>query len=493
MIGTLVLAVLTAGPVVGVRAAPAQETSEVLRLDFETRIDGRPSRTPPADSRDGRGGRQAAGWGPVLTQQALHPGSGTMTEPPAGNVPPEAGPGPETLRFYVIHIGGYGKGTQTGYWEEFMVYAPAQTKPRPLLVVFHKWGVGWADARDNTEFFQEGMRRRWHVVCQLGASGVHLSSLESQQNTEHALQWVFDNFNVDKNRIYGIGFSMGGGAVANYAARHVDPKDHMFAAIVNHTGMMSHSDTFLNSPSGAQDVFEFWFDDPPDPFKMARSSLIDFDPQTLVVDDQTDVVRNLKHVPIKVMRATSEPLPTAYLTVQNDVFAQHLASLGGSVLQEFIPYSGHSWAMLNEPGVCAWLGNWNLRIPTNGDTLADHDGTYFYFDIEQEAPGAFTPFSWSINETQNKVLIWNTENLQRVSVDLLGAGLSVTQTLHVVLEADDGNADECLLNGWPSTPSEVRREGVVQPIGSTWSYNAVMQQITIQEWEPAIRQWYVDP
>jgi pimeloyl-ACP methyl ester carboxylesterase len=503
MIGTLVLTILSAGlapapPEPGAAVAPM-----ALHLDFERRIDGRSERpmradeAGHADDRRPRTGGSGSGAGvdgpPTFTQSnGSHPGSGSMGPPGGFNLPPEAGPGPENLKFYVIHIGGFGKGTKTGFWEEFMVYAPSPANPRPLLMIFHKWGVGWADARDNTEFFNEGIRRKWNVMCQLGASGVHVSSIPSQQNTAVAMGWVLDNFNVDKERLYAVGFSMGGGAAGNYAARHLDPKDHMIAAFVDHTGMISHADTYANTQNG-HPVFEFWYGMPPDPFEMARTSLVEFDPQTLVVNTQNDMARNLTHVPTKVMYASNEPAGTAYLTVQNQVFRQHLASLGGTVVEEEVPFTGHEWSMLDEKAVCSWLANWTLRIPKNADTLADEDGTYFYFNVVQDTPGAFTPFSWSINETLNKVLVWKTENLQRISVDVVGAGLDVGQTLQVVLKANDGLADECRVKGWPLLPIEVRRDGVPQLIDTTWSYNSVAQLLIINEFDPATHIWEIDP
>jgi len=499
MVGTLFFLALATGAGTPARD-PAPPLHEALQLDFEIRIDGLAERAP---DRGDRGGVPPGvdGAGPAVTQvSGAHPGSGGMTSPPGYNLPPEAGPGPENLRFYVIHIGGFGKGTKTGFWEEFMLYAPAPSKPRPLLVVFHKYNVGWADARDNTEFFAEGIRRRWYIMCQLGASGRHLSSIESQQNTEVALNWVFANFNIDMNRIYGVGFSMGGGAVANYAARHLDPKDHMFAAILVHTGIMSHNDTYLNSVQ-TQFVFEYWFGNPPgvgnplDPFAMARSSLIDFHPQTLVVNTQNDMARNLTHVPTKVTYASNEPAPTAYLTVQNQVFAQHLSSppLSGNVLTEVVPFSGHSWDMIDEAAVCSWLANWDLRVPANARTLADRDGPYFFFDIAQETPGSLTPFKWSINEAENKIVVYKTQNLKRVEIDLQDAGLSTTQMLRVVLEADDGNADRFRVIGWPSEPSEVRRDTILQPINTTWTFSTGPEGLTINEFDPGLHDWNIYP
>ena len=59
-----------------------------------------------------------------------HPGSGSMTAPPGGT------DAPDIPTYQLVHFGGFGQGTQTGYWEEAVVYAPDQSKPRPMLVLF---------------------------------------------------------------------------------------------------------------------------------------------------------------------------------------------------------------------------------------------------------------------------------------------------------------------------------------------------------------------
>jgi hypothetical protein len=232
---------------------------------------------------------------------------------------------------------------------------------------------------------------------------------------------------------------------------------------------------------------------PADPWEMKRSSVIDFDPQTLVVDPTTDLARNLTHVQVKVSWITNEPPTTAYLTTQSNVFFDHLAARGGSPIMEIVPYTEHSWEGLDEKTTMKFLEKWTLRVPTNADTLADRPGRYFYFTIEQDVPDAFTPFSWSINDTQNKVLIWKTENLEQVDVDVAATGLSTAAPFRVVLETNDGLADKVILQGWPSDPTDVVRDGVSQVGLGTYAYDAQNQELLIDEWDGALHIWDITP
>ena len=443
--------------------------------------------------------RGGAGGGTVLGQGNTNLTSGKIgdrSQPSGKPGPPESEPtGGMSKLYYTVHFGGGANGTGTGYWEDFIVYAPDQTKPRPLVVVYHKYGVSQLDIWINTTFFQVATAKGWHIVAPISASGVHEGSLEGQVNTEKVVEWMLDNFNVNTDRIYGVGFSMGGGAVANFAARHLDPTEFMFAAIVNHTGSIAHIDTYNQSPA-AQNVFDFWFGNGTPgswiPFKMAQACLLNFSIHPTVVDPDTDLAGNLTHVPMKVTRASVEPLPTAYLSVQCDILVSHLTSLGADVTYEIVPFFGHSWAMLDEIKTLNWLGKRTLTLPTSQATLADVDGRFFHFTVKQDVTEAFTPFTWSVDTVQNSLSLSETGNLAEIEVDLASAGLSGTQVFTLDLSTADGQADQVSLQGWPQAPTTVFRDGI--EIFSSWSYQGPEQLLIVQEPDGTQpHQWVITP
>ena len=389
-----------------------------------------------------------------------------------------------------------------GYPERFLVHAPLdRSTPRPMLVVFHKYNVGYLDALANTHFVQEGMRRQWYVVCPLSASGVNFSSIESQVNTEAVLDWMVSNpdLNVDTSRVYGVGFSMGGGSVTNYAARHVDPGGVMFAAVVNHTGGVALKDSYANA-GAAEFVFDFWFGDgsqgSADPWKLARSSILNFDPVTLAVEDGEDLARNLLHVPMWIVRGQQDPL--AYLATQCDVLYGHMLSLGAvpgvTIRYDVVPGTEHEWATLDEADACDWLEQFTLQLPTSGRTLADEDETYFHFAVEQDAPDAFTPFEWSADALQNQLVLSQTANLARVTVDTQEAALDPSATLQVVTSTGDGLADEISLTGYATQPSAVLRDGLSVTLDVDWTWDSTTGTVGLLETDGSTRHvWDVLP
>lgn len=389
-----------------------------------------------------------------------------------------------------------------GYVERFLVHAPIdRARPRPMLVVFHKYNVGYLDALANTQFIQECMRRDWYVVCPLSASGVNFSSIESQVNTEAVLDWMVSNqdLNVDTRRVYGVGFSMGGGSLTNYAARHVDPSGVMFAAIVNHTGGVALKDSYANA-GGAEFVFDFWFGDgtpgSADPFKLARSSILNFDPVTLAVEDTEDLARNLLHVPMRIVRAQADPL--AYLATQCDVLYNHMLDLGAvqgvSLQYDVLPGTEHEWDTLDEGDACDWLEQFSLEMPNAGRTLADEDETYFFFGIEQDAPNAFSPFEWSVDNFANSLTLSKTANLTRVTVATTEAGLDPFAALQVATSTDDGLADEIVLSDYAFEPFNVLRDGLATVQGVDWTYEVPTGRVHLHETDGTARHvWDVQP
>jgi hypothetical protein len=113
-------------------------------------------------------------------------------------------------------------------------------------------------------------------------------------------------------------------------------------------------------------------------------------------------------------------------------------------------------------------------------------------DVVQDAPDQFTPFSWSVDGNQNKLLLGASENLKGVKVDFLAAGLRPTETMRLVLDTTDGLSDQVTLKGYPSTPSQIRRDGVV--IDQNWFYNTTTRNLILQEWDGTQQHvWDIDP
>ncbi len=369
------------------------------------------------------------------------------------------------------------RNTGSGYAEAFVLQIPGRVAGfAPMLVAFHRANVSHGDAFLSTNFPEECRRRGWFFVAPLGGHQRHFSSLASQINTQRVLDYVCSVYRIDRQRIYGVGFSMGGGAVATFAARHLDPDAPHFAAIINHTGTVSIAHAFANDyddndaddgpcPGGpnleAPDLMEFWNGGTPATaaFSFSRCSTIDMDPLTGQVDVLTDLARNLGQLKVMTVLATGDTHP--YLPFQTQTWVGELQRLGVDNRFVSVPYVGHSWNALDASMACDWFDPIRATEPIQGNELADEDGQPVHrFQVQQDSAGAFTPFQWYVDANANRFSVWGTKNLRCIQVDAESLGLSYAGTLRWNQMSADGSDDELLLTNVPYAPILVTRDGL---------------------------------
>jgi hypothetical protein len=472
-------------------AQPAGDEATAIQREFETEF-GRPSSRAfeqlSAAQRSafmryflrGRGAVPSTG---VVDTAMTSVGTGSGSQP-GSPILLWGDPVPGFPGLYNVALGNTG----SGYLEYFVLQVPDQvpTGPTPLLVAFHQYGVSHADVPYHTNFTQEARARGWYMIGPYAASQTNFGSLPSQVNVSAVLAWARATFSIDATRIYGVGFSMGGGGCASYAARHLDPAASMFAAIVNHTGTVSLIHAYANESFSIQLILEGWFGGSPaaQTFAYRRCSTVDIDPQTELVGVGTDMGRNLSYV--RSWMADQDPQP--YLPLQTQLFAAHMQALNPANVLTTAPGNMHSWSTLDDTAVCDWLAQYTLQEPSIGSTLADQDGAWHRFIVEQGAPGAFTPFSWFADSNANRLSLWATANLKRISVDSGPLGLVYRGLLKLNMSSADGTGDQVLFLHVPSPPISITRNG--QP-NATAVYNHQAQTLLIDEMSGSGAQWVI--
>jgi dienelactone hydrolase len=378
--------------------------------------------------------------------------------------------------------------TGSGWLEKFLLFVPLipPQQRAPVLVVFHRFGVSHWDAYFNTTLIQEARRRGWFLIAPKAAAQKSFNSLEGQINVAAAMSWVNAHYNIDPYRVYGVGFSMGGGLVTNFAARHVDPGTLMFAAIVNHTGDVSQGLTWAREyQDDASDSLEYWYGGPPasQAFNYQRCSVIDIDPATGVIGTGTDMGRNLSHIPVRDWMANNDPI--TYLQQQTTTFDAYVTGQNPNNSMTVVNANVHSWSTLDDTAVCDWLSQFTLQLPRSANTLADQDGTYFWFNVSQSAAGSFTPFSWSMDTVSNRLSLYNTVNLARVAIDVTSAGLQYAGVLKINMDTSDGTGDQVLLENLPGPPVAVTRDGA--DASGTWDPST--RTFLVDETDSAVHMW----
>jgi hypothetical protein len=377
--------------------------------------------------------------------------------------------------------------TGTPYVEVFALQVPdvQPVGPTPMLVAFHKYGVSHADVIFNTNFVQEARTRGWYLLAPIGAIQNNYGCLTSQTNVSAAIAWTRSMVPIDPTRIYGVGFSMGGGACSSFAARHFDPSGPIFAAIIDHTGSVSLWHTYANQGVDIQRQLENLFGGSPasQHFAYQQCSVVDIDPLTNLVGAGTDMARNLAYVETWMADAD----PNVYLQDETQLFFNDIHPLNPADAMTVVHGNVHSWSTLDDTAACDWLAQHVLEEPLSGTTLADRDGEWRRFTVEQDAAGAFTPFSWLSDPVANRLSLWQTANLHRLSVDPARLGLKYTGSLKLNMSSSDGTGDQVLWLHVHVPPSSVTRNG--QPAIAT--YDPVAQTLLIDEPSSAGAQWVI--
>jgi pimeloyl-ACP methyl ester carboxylesterase len=250
----------------------------------------------------------------------------------------------------------------TGKSETYWAWGPSSAMgPAPLLMLFHSYQKDHLEWQkpiwDNYDLIDEAVDRGWYVVMHDGGESSCVATPPSyttygefsfQRHTEAVISNMMCRFNIDKERVYGYGLSMGGEEALVYAARHRNPNSNQgfFAAVVNHSGYYSPiyqvSGDQQGSP-GCGPLPGCLYDGDDyctDPFKWRQATVLDLEPitcpgttyngvwppTTAEVSFYNSQIQNLARTPLRTYYADAEPL---CLRQMNDLLASWLGQYYG--------------------------------------------------------------------------------------------------------------------------------------------------------------------
>ncbi len=400
----------------------------------------------------------------------------------------------------------------------FVPDTPAGVR-RPLLTAFHGFGTTHRDIDIRTRFFLEAEERDWFLVAPLQRSvhdpsganfDINYASEQSQLHVDAVLDYVLSNYPIDTDRVYGVGFSMGGGSALSYAARHRDPRKGAFAAVVNHTGTVALRDEYRNLPTGSSvvGIMEQIFGGPPSVARFAwtQSSLIELDDQAQLVPGGQHMAVNLAHVPVQTWFNTLDQL--AHLPAQAeqlDLFMQGLPGAQHSLVT--VPggiadcgQQQHCWSSLDQTMACDWLATHRLNSsPTVGQLMIDRSGRWEYFDVEQDLVGKFSSLTYEVDSLGNSLTLRAPDNLTRIETTIADLGFSTSGAVKLSLEGFGIGPDFVQFGDISSAPVSVLRDGlpIQEDCGGTstaqsWCYDASTETLILYETLPALSSWRID-
>jgi predicted esterase len=366
--------------------------------------------------------------------------------------------------------------TGTGFDELIQYQLPEfyddQGPGHPLVVAYHGFGGSAGSVALLSTIDEECNSHNWVYLSVTGLDDQLFGSPISQQNTEAGIQYILDNFNIDEDRIYMVGFSVGGGIVANFAARHRDPEGLMIAAL----GVVSGTqDWALEYNIGVAEL-KLWlilpenFGGPPSTELFAYQQVggLYCDPASYPPASSAttlsvhSMATNLAKVPTYITYDTDDPI--LHVPHMCDELETLLLSLGGTVTKTVttdtsvpgppsIP-APHSWAVLDEVGLFNFLDGKSVnRYPGDFQAQQDLGGPVSWLETTRHRTDAFVYIDGDVDFGTQHVSVSTVSNASALDVDFGTTGIASALPVRFSLTNDDSSKDlPVTLTGFSQAP-----------------------------------------
>jgi dienelactone hydrolase len=320
-----------------------------------------------------------------------------------------------------------------------------------VIVGYHQFGVSQNAIHLGSFLPDFAAAYEMILIAPLGLSQINFGNLNSQASLQAVLEFIENYFPFDRDRIYGVGFSMGGlSAYANAISRQ-DPADYRFAGIATHMGTVDPIAEYNLTTPEVQAVLEndvhFGASPDADVFSWERALAGRGTPE-LVIDPDLAPIANLRDIRLHISVNLNDPV--TLLLNQATAMASYVGAQGwGADLRIYSGPADHSWMQFDLDRA--------LRFIFTGGPAP----------IDPVAPG---PIEIYADDT-------GTRGVRRLAIDLDALpSLSESQPMTLSHFASDGVPITLELRDFDQAPSLVLVNGLA-PLA--WSYVAGNQTLRI--------------
>ena len=364
-----------------------------------------------------------------------------------------------------IPSGPTGTGTQVAEIFKYLmppgyeIYQPG-LPPIPLVIAYHGYGASANSVAALSDIDDECYERGWAYFAPTGMDDQLFGSPLCLQNMEAALNYMLVHYNIDRDRIYAVGFSMGGGIMSNFAARHRDPNGTMIAALGIVSGTFDWTMSWKMGDSQLKTLMQsqFNFSGPANSatykFNYQKASgmfytYASYPPLTQALEPtfNNSLATNFRTIPTFICWDTGDTL--SEVQTQEFDFYNLVSGLGGTVEYHTVtgtihPINGlpapHSWAVLDENQLFDFFeGKVVDRMPQTFHALIAESGTTSWMSLEQNFTNAFSIVDGTTDPLIPSVALSGVLNASSVHLDMNALGFSSSEPVRINAGATAGN------------------------------------------------------
>ena len=396
---------------------------------------------------------------------------------------------------------------------EHILVQPPQTpgSNQPLLVMFHgHYEDHWWDNPNHVgarnALFAEAESRNWYAVTFDGGDAAEAwgtyGGVDLHPRAEAVIDHMISSYGIDRDRIYGFGFSMGGGDVLNYAARHLDRDGSggMMAAVWSRSGTVSIREVWIGGGSNWRQYIQGLLGVPrgPDilPFPYAKASVLHTQNAAPYYANDLCLAHNLAHIPVSVTKVAGD---IAHVQWATEVLEDFALDMGYGFDFDLDLLGGHNeWVGFSAFDVCDYLDDGDLaNYPSSAQkTVAATEGRYFHFAVQRTDPDWVAPFQWAVVTSQNRVNVLQASNLMSIMALLLDMGLNPAVAVNLTVQVTNGC--DVVLDGYTTKPSVVAANWggplwLIIDEGAGWTWDGANGRVILDQNSSSTTNWRVTP
>ncbi len=354
-----------------------------------------------------------------------------------------------------------------------------------IIVGFHQFGVS-QNAIHLASFLPDfAAAYEMILIAPLGLSQINFGNVNSQASLQAVLAFVENYFPFDRDRIYGVGFSMGGLSAYANAINRQDPADYRFAGIATHMGTVdSIAEYNLTSPevqSFLVNDVHFGATPAADPYAWERS-LAGRGTPSLVIDPELAPISNLRDIRLHISVNLNDPVNL--LLNQSTALASHVGAQGwGADLRIYDGPAVHSWMQFDLDRALRFIFTGGPApidpvAPGPIELYADEVGVYRFTEVLEIEPSTLARYTLNVGQAgSNSWTIPATRGVRRLAIDLDALpSLSENQVMTLSHFASDGVPITLELRNFDQAPSLVLVNGLAP---QAWSYVSGNQTLRI--------------